>query len=165
MTFKEKIDKLLSVSKKKFNSLYDLETKSGLGMGTLRKAYEENREPSNRIIGKFLETLRINTEWWETGNGEIYLGKGTDDDKLDNNKEKEEVYRALVEGNTEYILIPRSVLQEKYRLVSVEKLEEDRENWKKDKAVIDRLLNMYEELASEMKDRLKTQSPVIKEAQ
>lgn len=79
MNFKEKIDKLLSISGKKFNSVYDLEVKSGVGMGTLRKAYDENREPSKRTIWKFLEALSINTEWWETGKGDIYLQKGTQD--------------------------------------------------------------------------------------
>lgn len=37
----------------------------------------------------------------------------------------EEVYRNIVEGNTEYILIPRTVLQEKYRLVAIEQIEKD----------------------------------------
>lgn len=77
MTFKEKIDNLLRISGKKFNSVYDLEQKSGVGMGTLRKAYEANREPSKRTIWKFLENLGINSQWWETGEGEIYEEKGT----------------------------------------------------------------------------------------
>lgn len=37
----------------------------------------------------------------------------------------EEIYRNIVEGNTEYILIPRTVLQEKYRLVAIEQINKD----------------------------------------
>lgn len=143
MTFKEKIDNLLRVSGKKFNSVYDLEVKSGVGMGTLRKAYDENREPSKRTIWKFLESLSINPEWWETGNGSIYLEKPTQGDKMSDNKEnpiqEAEVYRTIVEGNTEYLLIPRSVLQDKYRLRSLEDIE-------KDQKVLDRLLDAHEKM-------------------
>src|SRR5688572_26673468 len=48
--------------------------------------------------------------------------------KLDAHKgmEPEDIYRNIVEGNTEYILIPRTVLQEKYRLVAIEQLEKDK---------------------------------------
>lgn len=73
MTFKEKIDNILRISNKKFTSVYDLELKSGVGMGTLRKAYDENREPSKRTIWKLLESIGVNPEWWETGKGDIFL--------------------------------------------------------------------------------------------
>lgn len=46
-------------------------------------------------------------------------------DKNNIMEQPEEVYRNIVEGNTEYLLIPRSVLQEKYRLVSMEQYEKD----------------------------------------
>ena len=110
MTFKEKIDKLLSISGKKFNSVYDLEVQSGVGMGTIRKAYDENREPSKRIIWKFLETLSINPEWWESGIGNIYLENGTGMQKSSDNKEKpaEEIYRWL--EDTDYTLVPKAII-------------------------------------------------------
>jgi len=50
-----------------------------------------------------------------------------------------EVYKTIVEGNTEYLLIPRSVLQEKYRLRSLEDIE-------KDKIVLDKILDANEKM-------------------
>jgi transcriptional regulator with XRE-family HTH domain len=50
-----------------------------------------------------------------------------------------EVYRTIVEGKTEYLLIPRSVLQEKYRIQSIEDMEKDR-------AVLDALIEFNREL-------------------
>lgn len=73
MTFKEKIDNILRIRGKKFKSIQDLELAAGLGMNTLRKAYNENREPSRKVVGKLLEEIGINPEWYETGKGEVFL--------------------------------------------------------------------------------------------
>lgn len=158
MNFKEKIDNLLRVSGKKFNSIYDLELKSGVGTGTIRKAYDENREPSKRTIWKFLESLSINTEWWETGKGEIYLENPTPVPKSDDNKKNPEfrdnVYRTIVEGNTEYVLIPRTVLNE-VQLISTKQLENDRR-------VMDKLLDQNEKLIAKV-IKLEPQLPGVKE--
>lgn len=77
MNFREKIDKLLTVRDKKINSIHDLERISGLGMNTLRKAYDENREPSKKTVWKILESLEISSEWWDTGKGEIFTENST----------------------------------------------------------------------------------------
>lgn len=77
MNFKEKIDKLLIISPKKINSVHELEKQLGLGMNTLRKAYNDNREPSRKTIWKLLEFLDVNQHWWETGKGEIFTEKHT----------------------------------------------------------------------------------------
>jgi hypothetical protein len=129
MNFKEKIDNLLRVSEKKFNSIYDLEVKSGVGTGTLRKAYDENREPSKRTIWKFLEALSINTEWWESGKGDIYLVKSTHGDNESDNTENShedtsKVMHGIAETISEYRLVHRAVLNEEYRIVLKTELEE-----------------------------------------
>lgn len=85
-------------------------------------------------------------------------------DKPSDNKEtSEEVYRNIVEGNTEYILIPRSVLQEKYRLVALEQFQKDKDQMDKDKAVIDRLLSMNERLIAEVTS-LQAKIPEVQKA-
>jgi transcriptional regulator with XRE-family HTH domain len=158
MNFREKIDNLLRVSEKKFNSLYDLEQKSGVGTGTLRKAYEDNREPSKRTIWKFLESLSINTDWWETGKGDIYLGNSTHDHNQTDNKQKpmddiDESNRKLaelVEGKTEYVLVPRNVLQDKYRLVPLEQFLKDKADQENNKKIIDWLLDQNEKLLNKV---------------
>lgn len=77
MTFREKIDNILRISKKKFSSITELEAAAGLGMNTLRKAYNDNREPSRKVLVKLLETIGINEDWWDTGKGEIFNEKHT----------------------------------------------------------------------------------------
>lgn len=78
-------------------------------------------------------------------------------DKVKDNTESpdpEEDFRKLVEGKTEYLLIPRSVLHEKYRLVSLEQIEKDR-------IVVDKLLDTIDILAS----KIPSEFPRIKETQ
>jgi hypothetical protein len=148
MTFKEKIDNILRISNKKFTSVYDLELKSGVGMGTLRKAYDEDREPSKRTIWKVLESIGVNPEWWETGKGDTFLTSVT---KPTDNKEKEDDYsdqraivdyRTLVEGHTEYVLIPRAVMNE-VQLVAKSQLE-------KDKAYMEALIEFNRDLLTKI---------------
>jgi transcriptional regulator with XRE-family HTH domain len=77
MTFREKIDNILRISKKKFSSITELEVAAGLGMNTLRKAYNDDREPSRKVVGKLLEKIGISEGWWDSGKGEIFTEKST----------------------------------------------------------------------------------------
>jgi hypothetical protein len=52
---------------------------------------------------------------------------------------REQVYRTIVEGKTEYVLIPRNILQGEYKLVAAEQLT-------KDQKTIDKLLDQNEKL-------------------
>lgn len=111
----------------------------------------------------YVETLTL--EYLEKN----FSGKNsTPEQKSMDKKEKidtqEDIYRNLVEGNTEYILIPRSVLQEKYRLVALEQFQKDKEQMDKDKAIIDKLLSMNESLVAEIRS-MKTQVPELQKAQ
>jgi lambda repressor-like predicted transcriptional regulator len=83
MTFREKIDNILRISKKKFSSITELEAEAGLGMNTLRKAYNDNREPSRKVVGKLLENVGINPDWWEGESSSIYVEKPTPGRKED----------------------------------------------------------------------------------
>ena len=126
MTFREKIDNILRISKKKFSSITELEAAAGLGMNTLRKAYNEDREPSKKVIVKLLEGIGINEEWYDTAKGEVFNEKPTPIYKTGENGENGagelHVYRTIFEGKTEYVVIPRTVM-DKTRLVSHEELE------------------------------------------
>lgn len=62
------------------------------------------------------------------------------------NDNNEDIYRNIVEGNTEYILIPRSVLDGKYRLVPMEELKQHQINLDAKDETIDRLLGLIETL-------------------
>jgi hypothetical protein len=98
MNFKEKIDNILKTNKKKFSSIGDLETAAGLGMNTLRKAYNENREPSPKVVVKLLEGIGINEEWWDTGKGAILGEKRTLVQKASERDEKmDEIKDEIIE--------------------------------------------------------------------
>lgn len=118
MNFREKIDKVLEI---KGIKLYKLCEVSKLG-STLQKAYEDNREMKTPSTEKFLENLRINRKWWESGEGQIF----SEDEKTtsvdsDTKTEDEikilEFYQNLFEAKTEYIVIPKKMVQEDYRVV------------------------------------------------
>lgn len=122
-----------------------------------RGAYNPNEEN----LHKLADAMKVSIK-------DFYDTEGTQAQKPTDNKEKmdtqEEVYRNIVEGNTEYILIPRSVLQEKYRLVALEQFQKDKEQMDKDKAIIDKLLSMNESLVAEIRS-MKTQVPELQKAQ
>lgn len=112
MNFIEKIDKLLSISKNKISSIQELERVTGLGMNTIRKAYTENREMSKRSTWKLLEEMGINQEWWDTGKGEIFIEKGTDELNPDDKKQmavyqefskERELYERIIKGLEERV--------------------------------------------------------------
>ena len=95
------------------------------------------------------------------------------DDMNDENPlagDPDEIYRRIVEGNTEYLLIPRSVLQEKYRLIPMEQFQKDKDQMEKDRVEadnknkkIDKLLDQNERLIARIL-LLEPQPPVVKKA-
>lgn len=110
-----------------------------------KKGVEGGGELSPDILGRFLRTFHVNPDYIKNGEGDMFL----DDAKKIEAKEPQleyglskdigEVYRNIVEGNTEYVLILRSVLQDKYRIVAVEQIELEART-------IDRLLLANEKL-------------------
>ena len=73
--FRDRIDMLLKYNDKKINTLPDLETFIGVGLHTIRKAYNENRFPTERTQKKLVEKMGISRQWWETGEGDIFSPK------------------------------------------------------------------------------------------
>lgn len=123
MTFKEKIDKILRVNKLNINSPSGLEQAVKASVGAINKYYAKDEEPGEGTIKKILDLPGLNKEWWETGEGEVFI---TPVKKPSDNKEKmnpEEVYRNLVESNTEYRLIPKIILDQ-YEIIPKRELEE-----------------------------------------
>jgi hypothetical protein len=75
MTFKEKIDKIKELRRW---TLSKLAKESGLN-STLEKAYKDGkdgREMTDTSTLKFLQNSNINPEWWNTGQGEVFLPGG-----------------------------------------------------------------------------------------
>lgn len=144
MRIQDKFDTILKTNKLGIKSIFGLEKFAKVGTGSVSKFLNENESPTIGTIKKIQDALRVNPEWWDTEKGDIYLEKHTSVDKASDNNGKmenpEEVYRNIVEGNTEYILIPRSVLNEKYRLVAIEQIEKDKTQAEKQSKQIDFLI-------------------------
>lgn len=111
MSFKEKIDKILETNKLGVNSVNGLEQFLKVSMGSISKPYKNNRAPGPMISKKILEELGINKRWWDSGEGDVFQNE------LDQEKVPEEVYRDLIESNTQYILVSKFVLNEEYRVM------------------------------------------------
>lgn len=106
-----------------------IEEEGGIGNGTLKTWKDKEIDYSTTVIQNFLRTSRINEDWWKTGEGEIFIKNGTDMPKASDNKESAlgelTAYKTIFEGKTEYVVIPRTVL-ENTRLISIDEL--DRKN-------------------------------------
>jgi hypothetical protein len=97
-----------------------------LGNGTVDGWTDKHLDKSKPLVEKFLRHHKVNPQWWETGKGEVFLTlmpKSTDN--KENPAFREGVYQTIIEGHTEYVMIPRTVL-ENTQLVAKDEL--DRKN-------------------------------------
>jgi hypothetical protein len=144
MDFKEKIDKILEIKGIKIWKLGD----DANMRSTLEKAYKDNREMTDRKTENFLQNLGINKRWWETGEGEIFQ-EDIETDMHPNDRVPEEVYRNLVETNTEYMLVPKTILNEEYRILLSSEIEHRKKLLEE---VIESKNNLIEQLKNEIKE-------------
>lgn len=64
------------------------------------------------------------------------------------NESKEEVYRKLVEANTAYRLVPKTILDEEYRIILKSELEEKAQMWRETLAAKNNLIDqLHKEIA------------------
>jgi hypothetical protein len=73
MDFSEKISIILKTNTLAIRTKEDLAEHCGFNRDTIRKAIIRGGELSERNSRTLQDKLRVNPEWWETGNGEIYL--------------------------------------------------------------------------------------------
>jgi hypothetical protein len=148
---KARIKVLETILKKPGNTLGK---EAGLGNGTVDGWTDSQLDKPNAVVEKFLRHYNIDPAWWKTGEGEIFI---TSVDKSTDYKEKaadpREIYRTIVEGKTEYVLIARTVLQDRYRLVAVETVNSDKntidkllDQNNKQKTTIDKILDQNDKL-------------------
>lgn len=126
MDFSEKISTILKTNTLQLVTKEDLAEYCGFHRDTIRKAIDRKSELKDKYLRIFQDKLRINPQWWDTGKGDIYVSKPTQDLKPNGNKEKmapEEIYRNLVESNSEYRLIPKIILDQ-YEIIPKRELEE-----------------------------------------
>lgn len=132
----------------------DLADKIGVTRGTIINWEKGVTQPDNNEMNKLSKLFNISIDEMSTGTIKDTVGA----------IESEEIYRNIVEGNTEYILIPRSVLQEKYRLVAVEQYERDKAQMEKDRAYLDGQFQTIQSLIAQI-DKLNTKPPDVQKTQ
>jgi hypothetical protein len=117
MDFEKKIDKILTERKLTITKLAEI---SGL-KDTLHKAYRENREMSERKTVEFLQNVGISSTWWESGQGDIFTKHKTASQPAPD-FERGLVYKDLVETNSNYKLVPNTLIDGEYRMVQANTL-------------------------------------------
>lgn len=122
MTIADKYRKVLEIKKKK---VYKAEDECGFGRNTLANAIKDNRMMSEEYHNKFIKHYSVNPIWWETEKGEVLTKNSTDVNNSTGSDEKarDEIYRDLVENNSAYRLVPKSILDEEYRIVLKSEIE------------------------------------------
>lgn len=119
MTFAQKIDKILLTNTLGISSIMALENFCGIGRGTVSSLYSGDTKNGIKTEKKIIEKLRINPEWWNNSVEPIYMtGEKTKEPSGAGAAAiPESIYRDLVESNSEYRLVPKTILQEEYRIV------------------------------------------------
>ena len=129
-------DKIMQVLEAKDISRDTAERLSGMGGGTIGKLLKR-RNGEGELGGpnteNFLRTFNVNREWWKTGEGEMFLKDANPG--RSNIAPKETFYKALIEDNDDYSLIPRAVLKD-YKIVPDKIIDVIIESNKNEKAAI-----------------------------
>lgn len=160
MTFKEKINKLLATNKLGIGSVNALEKRCGTSSGAIAKPLRANDEPGVEIIKKIKEKLGVNERWWDTGEGPIYLtevkspAQQFEDKAVSVTQVPESIYKDLVEANSEYRLVPRTILQEEYRIMLLSEIEDQKVLRDKALESKDKMISMLQDRIAELNDQI-----------
>jgi len=72
MSFKDKIDKILSFNKLNINSVSALEDYLKCGRGAINDYYKKDRAPGGKTLRKILSLPDLNVNWWSGGYGDPF---------------------------------------------------------------------------------------------
>jgi hypothetical protein len=109
---------------KTHKSYFQIESEGGLSNGALKKWMDKKLDFSTLHLETFLIRHGLDKSKWTAGEVEFIDGNTTSVDKKEEIKEnREEVYRNLVEDNTEYKLVPSELLNGEYRIILNRELE------------------------------------------
>lgn len=127
MTSSEIIDKILSVSSLGLRDQNDLAIKCGINPNTLTVAVKRDTLSSS-IVQKIHDKFGVSRKFLKEGTGPV-LDESFDSDFMVNEPE-ETFYKKLVESNSEYRLVPKSILDGEYRIMLKNELEANAERWR-----------------------------------
>lgn len=145
MDASEIINKILKIKELKLIDENDLAMKCQIIPNTLKVAIGRNKL-SPEIVKKLHDNLGIHQEFLKTGEGPVMDENWTG--QIDDGLNPDKMYRDLVESNTDYRLVPKTILDEEYRIVL--KTESDRSHY------------YIEELLKSKSDEIKSKSDEIR---
>lgn len=96
MTFKEKIHTILKTNKLGLTSVEDIAGKTGIKVGTIYKAMGPQDGMGLKLTRKLLDGIGIETQWWESGKGDIYITSVPDEPPLNKKDPASEENRILI---------------------------------------------------------------------
>lgn len=102
------------------------EEQYGLGNGTLKSWKDESTEKSTGTIRNFLSENQINKEWWKTGKGEIFNTSVQNQPAVKGNATPKDlliVLQDILAEQSDYRIIPKTVLDGEYRLLPKSEIE------------------------------------------
>jgi hypothetical protein len=150
-------------------SLNTLGVEAGISNGTAGDWSDNQIEKPTRAVSDFLTHHGINEDWWKTGEGEVFNKNSTYVELPSDNKQNQEMepdkffdtIRTVVEGKTEYLLVPRGVLKDHYRLVSLEQYEKDMQQIEKDKQQINKDIEQMREMVRKADETIAAKEQTI----
>lgn len=137
----EIISKVLSIKSLKLKDQNDLAIKCGILPNTLTVAINRDKLSSD-VVQKIHDKLHVSKEFLREGKGPIM-----DDDPTAVTEVPENIYRDLVESNSDYRLVPKTILDEEYRIVLKSQLEQE-------KRILDILLEAKDKLISQLESEI-----------
>lgn len=93
---------------------------AGIGNGTVGGWTDNQVEKPTAVVEKFLRHYGISEQWWKTGKGDVFITPVPNQPAITGkplHEVPEEIYRDLVEANSEYRLVPKTILEGKYVIV------------------------------------------------
>jgi hypothetical protein len=157
ITVDEIIDKILKDRKLKIEKFA---VDAGISIDALRKSIERNTLSDNSVE-KIRDSFHIKEDFLRGFESELSYEKPTPVQNGANNTGKPiegdpEVYRTIVEGKTEYVLVPREVMQDSKLIAkdqfteTIEMMKSDREMMKSDRRIMEILMNKFLETAEKL---------------
>ncbi len=128
-------------------SVQELADEMGIGKQGIYKWEAEETKPGQESLTALAKALGVTVNDL-LGNNHTPVQKATDNKEL-----SESVYRTIVEGNTEYVLVPRNILNETQLISKDELAEKSREMERKNKQI-----DFYQEQFSKLMDGLELTS-------
>jgi hypothetical protein len=130
-------------------SYSQVESEGGLSNGALKKWMEKKLDFSTLHLETFLVRHKLDPARWKAEEVEFIEGNHTSVDKKEDIKEnREDVYRNLVEENSEYKLVPSTLLNGEYRILLNREIEARENMVQRMLAVQDRHIKYLEEQLS-----------------